>query len=405
MKRFHNLALLMFKKCDFKIIMRYLIPFLVILFCNNVSAQKSSFSIADCDGFKTIEKSGTYNLKFTGETGKKDDFLKNTSLKDSLDKNMIWIAFTPTQKGVASFLAEVDREYLQIVIFKGFNINCNSIYNGSITDYLKYTEKNQTNIGTSALSDNGIFNDIELRTGQKLIIGFCTSAKSTGNVTFKFNFSTSSSDTEAIELVDNTSKENDFLLRFSIRDLESDVPVPSTTTIEGDEALNSIYLGTDILVSSIGSTTITVSSEAKGYFFKDTTIEIAAKSNEVFVVHLDPIGIGKTMQIEEIEFEAGTAEVRQDSKDELDRLTHFLLLNSEIEIEIQGHVYATGENTISTQRMSEERAKAVMKYLTTNGVNKNRLTAVGYGNTKPIYANAENEKQQQANRRVEIKVK
>jgi outer membrane protein OmpA-like peptidoglycan-associated protein len=385
--------------------MRYLIPLIAILFCHDFLAQKSSITISDCEGFKAIEKSGTYNLKFTGETGKKDDFLKNPALKDSLDKNMIWVVFTPTQKGIASFLAEVDREYLQIVIFKGFDINCNSIYNGSSIDYLRYTRKDQTVIGTSSQSDSAQFNDIELRTGQKLIIGFCTSAKSTGNVSFKFNFSTSNADAEAIELVDNTSKENGFLLRFSIRDLESDVPVPSTTTIEGDEALNSIYLGTDILVSSSGSTTVTVSSEAKGYFFKDTTIEISGKSNEVYVIHLDPIGIGKTMQIEEIEFEAGTAEVRQDSKDELDRLTHFLLLNNEIEIEIQGHVYAVGENTISTQRMSEERAKAVMKYLTTNGVSKSRLTAVGYGNTKPIFEDAENEKQQQANRRVEIKVK
>jgi outer membrane protein OmpA-like peptidoglycan-associated protein len=395
----------MINKFDFYNIMRYLIPLIFLLFGNNVSAQKNSFSIADCDGFKTIDKTGTYNLKFTGETGKKDDFLKNSDLRDSLDKNMIWVAFTPTQKGTVSFQAEVDREYLQIVVFKGFNLNCNSIYNGSVNDYLKYTSKNQTIIGTTSFSENALFNDIELRTGQKLIIGFCTAAKSTGNVSLKFNFSSSSSDSEAIELVDNTSKENAYLLRFSIRDLESDVPVPSTTTIEGDPELNSIYLGSDILVSSVGSTTITVSSEAKGYFFKDTIIEISGKINEVFVIHLDPIGIGKTMQIEEIEFEAGTAEVRQESKDELDRLTHFLLINSEIEIEIQGHVYATGENTISTQRMSEERAKAVMKYLTTNGVNKNRLTAVGYGNTKPIYADAENEKQQQANRRVEIKVK
>ena len=384
--------------------MRYLIPFFILIIGNRLIAQKSSLSIADCDGFKSIEKSGTYNLKFSGETGKRDDFLKNSNLKDSLDKNMIWVSFTPTQKGIASFLAEVDREYMQLVVFRGFDINCNAIYNGTNKDFLRYTKKDKTSLGTTSYGESS-FNDIELRTGQKLIIGFCSPLKSTGNVIFKFNFLTSSSDTEAIELVDNTSNENGNLIQFAIRDLDTDIPVPSTTTIEGDEALNSIYLGTDILVNSSGSATITVSSEAKGYFFKDTTIEVTGKTNEVFVIHLDPIGKGKTMQIEEIEFEAGTSVVRQDSKDELDRLTHFLLLNSEIEIEIQGHVYATGENTIATQRMSEERAKSIMKYLITNGVSKNRLTAVGYGNTKPIYADAENDKQQQANRRVEIKVK
>ncbi len=395
----------MINQFDLKKFMRYLLPIIIILLQHNLIAQKNTFSIADCDGFKVIEKAGTYNLKFTGETGKKDDFIKNSSLKDSLDKNMIWVSFTPTQKGVASFLAEVDREYLQMVIFMGYDASCYSICNGTYKDDFRLTQKNLTIIGTNSQIENSNLSDIELKTGQKLFIGFCTSAKSTGNLSFKFNYKTELSDSELIELIDNTSKENGFQVRFSIRDLETDVPVPSTTTIEGDEELNSIYLGTDILVNSSGSTTVTVSSEAKGYFFKDTTFEITGKTDELFVLNLDPIGVGKTMKIEEIEFEAGTAEVRQDSKDELDRLTHFLLLNGEIEIEIQGHVYAVGENNLSTQRMSEERAKAVMKYLITNGVNKSRLTAVGYGNTKPIYAEAENEKQQQANRRVEIKVK
>jgi outer membrane protein OmpA-like peptidoglycan-associated protein len=385
--------------------MKYLFTIVIFLFQFNLLSQKNTFSIADCDGFKSIDKSGTYNLKFTGESGKKDDFIKNSTLKDSLDKNMIWISFTPTQKGVASFLAEVDREYIQMVIFMGYNVNCYSICNGTNKDNIRTTDKNKTILGTSSLLADSKIGDIALKTGQKLIIGFCTSAKSTGNLSFKFNYTTETSDSELIELVDNTNNENGFLLRFSIRDLETDIPVPSTTTIEGDEELNSIYLGTDILVNSSGSTTVTVSSEAKGYFFKDTTFEIMGKTDELFVLHLDKIGVGKTMKIEEIEFEAGTAEVSQDSKDELDRLTHFLLLNNEIEIEIQGHVYAIGENTLSTQKMSEERAKAIMKYLITNGVSKSRLTAVGYGNTKPIFADAENEQQQQANRRVEIKVK
>ncbi len=385
--------------------MKYLFPLVLLLFQFNLLAQKNTFSISDCDGFKQIEKSGTYNLKFTGETGKKDDFLKNSVLKDSLDKNMIWVSFTPTQKGIASFMAEVDREYIQMVIFMGYDISCNTIYNGSTKDYLRITKKNQTTLSTKSQLTDSELNDIELKTGQKLIIGFSTLAKSTGNLSFKFNYTTETTDSELIELVDNTSNENGFLIRFSIRDLETDAPVFSTTTIEGDEELNSIYLGSDILVNSSGSTTVIVSSEAKGYFFKDTTFEITGKIDELFVLHLDKIGVGKTMKIEEIEFEAGTAEVSQNSKDELDRLTHFLLLNSEIEIEIQGHVFAEGENTISTQKMSEERAKTIMKYLITSGVSKSRLTAVGYGNTKPIYANAENEKQRQANRRVEIKVK
>ena len=385
--------------------MKLLFFFITFVFCFALQAQKNTNPISDYDGFKFIEKTGIYSIKFTGENGKKDDFLKNTSLKDSLDKNMIWISFVPSQKGIASFSAEVDREYLQTVIFMGYDVNCNSIYNGANSASFKYAQKNKSKIGTSSLNENPITDDIILNTGQRLIIGFCTSSKSTGNLTFTFNFTKEESHNSAIDIIDNTDNDNGNLIRFAIRDLETDMPVLATTTIEGDEDLNSIYLASDILVNSNGSSTVNVSSEAKGYFFLDTLFEISGKINEVFVVKLDPIRKGKTMQIEEIEFEAGTSEVKHDSKDELDRLTHFLLLNDEIEIEIQGHVYAVGENNLSTQKMSEERAKAVMKYLITNGVKKTRLTAIGYGNTKPIFKDALTEKQQQANRRVEIKVK
>jgi outer membrane protein OmpA-like peptidoglycan-associated protein len=46
-----------------------------------------------------------------------------------------------------------------------------------------------------------------------------------------------------------------------------------------------------------------------------------------------------------------------------------------------------------------------MLYLVENGILKERMTAVGYGNSKPIYPNAKLADEEQANRRVEILVK
>ena len=77
-----------------------------------------------------------------------------------------------------------------------------------------------------------------------------------------------------------------------------------------------------------------------------------------------------------------------------------------LNIEIQGHVYEPGEdNSFSGQKMSEARAKRIMKYLTDHGISKERLTAIGYGNTAPIYKNPKTYSEEQANRRVEILIK
>jgi outer membrane protein OmpA-like peptidoglycan-associated protein len=47
----------------------------------------------------------------------------------------------------------------------------------------------------------------------------------------------------------------------------------------------------------------------------------------------------------------------------------------------------------------------VEKYLVENGISANRLFPVGFGDSKPVYANPQNEKQKEANRRVEILIK
>jgi outer membrane protein OmpA-like peptidoglycan-associated protein len=81
-----------------------------------------------------------------------------------------------------------------------------------------------------------------------------------------------------------------------------------------------------------------------------------------------------------------------------------LALNAGIKIEIQGHVNETGQSSFDGQQISEARAKRVKKYLVENGINKDRLTTIGLGNTKPIYPNPKLASEEQANRRVEIKI-
>jgi outer membrane protein OmpA-like peptidoglycan-associated protein len=69
---------------------------------------------------------------------------------------------------------------------------------------------------------------------------------------------------------------------------------------------------------------------------------------------------------------------------------------------IEGH---TDSNValavVSNQQLSEDRAKAVKEYLVKNGVDKNRLAAQGFGDTRPLVFNDTEEGRAQ-NRRVEL---
>lgn len=115
---------------------------------------------------------------------------------------------------------------------------------------------------------------------------------------------------------------------------------------------------------------------------------------------------GDKIRLQSILFVGGEARFRPISYQDLNRLYNVLAKNFHLKIEIQGHVNSPGKrNTKKNQALSEARSKAVMNYLIQKGIKSDRLTSVGYGNTRMIYSNTKLEYEMQFNRRVEILVK
>ncbi|NBN99108.1 MAG: OmpA family protein, partial [Flavobacteriia bacterium] len=54
---------------------------------------------------------------------------------------------------------------------------------------------------------------------------------------------------------------------------------------------------------------------------------------------------------------------------------------------------------------SKNRAKKVVEFLIDSGIEPRRLSAVGLGNSAPVFPNPQTEEEKEANRRVEIKIK
>ncbi len=112
--------------------------------------------------------------------------------------------------------------------------------------------------------------------------------------------------------------------------------------------------------------------------------------------------VGDIMELRNIFFEFDKAELLPESKDELDMLADLLYDFPHMEIEISGHTDNIGSDTYN-QKLSEERAKAVVDYLVKNKADKARLSYKGYGMSKPVATNDTDEGRQR-NRRVEFKV-
>jgi outer membrane protein OmpA-like peptidoglycan-associated protein len=104
----------------------------------------------------------------------------------------------------------------------------------------------------------------------------------------------------------------------------------------------------------------------------------------------------------EIQFATNSADIDATSNSLLGDLIEVANQCPEAKIEIAGHTDSRGSDDYNL-RLSQTRASSVMSYLINNGISATRLSAVGYGETKPI-ADNESEEGMAKNRRIEFNV-
>ncbi|MCP4384527.1 MAG: BON domain-containing protein, partial [Hyphomicrobiales bacterium] len=103
-----------------------------------------------------------------------------------------------------------------------------------------------------------------------------------------------------------------------------------------------------------------------------------------------------------VEFDKGASEIASDSFSHLDRIAGVLMRCPTAAIEVGGHSDSDGSDENNLQ-LTQSRADAVVEYLVDAGVRLERLTAVGYGEAKPI-ADNETEAGKAANRRIDFTI-
>jgi outer membrane protein OmpA-like peptidoglycan-associated protein len=117
--------------------------------------------------------------------------------------------------------------------------------------------------------------------------------------------------------------------------------------------------------------------------------------------------VGDVIKLENIYYNTDDYKVRDFSKKELDKLANTLKRYPNMIIEIASHTDTRG-NSSTNLALSQKRANEVRKYLLSRGVEKNRIKAVGKGETEPLNACSDGvqctEAEHQRNRRTEFKI-
>ncbi len=129
-------------------------------------------------------------------------------------------------------------------------------------------------------------------------------------------------------------------------------------------------------------------ASARGYLNRKSEITTRGLSDgKVFSADFSLMPVSKPVQMNNIFYEFGSWELTPDSEEGLQALVKLLNDNPNITIELSAHTDYVGSNADNIS-LSAKRAQSVVNYLIKAGIEADRLTAVGYGEEKPVVVDA-----------------
>ena len=143
----------------------------------------------------------------------------------------------------------------------------------------------------------------------------------------------------------------------------------------------------------------------KGYLFYSENISLSTDHmDSVFQkdIALQPIEANASIVLNNIFFDVNKWEIKTESQAELDKIVQLLNDNPTVRVQIAGHTDNVGKPSENLS-LSNNRAKAVVTYLISKGIQPQRLSAKGFGETKPV-ADNKTEEGRAKNRRTEMTV-
>ena len=155
------------------------------------------------------------------------------------------------------------------------------------------------------------------------------------------------------------------------------------------------------------SLSLMLSAEHAGYVFENVSLQLPGMSEKPQAINrtirMRKAVVNTSKVLRNIYFDFDKVTLKEESFNELGMLERMMSENAGMRIEISGHTDKIGEAEYN-KSLSQNRANSVMKYLISKGVDTSRITAVGYGEEKPLASNDDEAEGRELNRRVEFKI-
>jgi outer membrane protein OmpA-like peptidoglycan-associated protein len=196
-------------------------------------------------------------------------------------------------------------------------------------------------------------------------------------------------------------------LVIDVKDSRTGERIASDITVEGlpDSVQFRFPSISHVELDVVSYRTYNINIVKKGYLLATKTFVPKNDSSYTVGFDLKEMEIGDRINLDNIQFETDDTKILDKSLPAFVQLTEFMQVNPSMTVEIQGHVNGEGKkNKKKFIKLSEARARAIGEKLVESGVNPKRISYKGFGNSKMIYPTPINNRQSEANRRVEIEI-
>lgn len=208
-------------------------------------------------------------------------------------------------------------------------------------------------------------------------------------------------------------KERVYYLAGMITLKNKTIPLPEATVTAIELSGNIV---STVLTDSTGMYSIQLEPEKQYkvyarknmYFTQNATVKTDSSSHLVRQdFDLEEIVMEKPIVLDNIFYDRNKWNIRPDAAAGLDKLVEILKDNPDIKVELGSHTDCFGDNKYNMM-LSEKRAKSAVDYIVSKGIEASRVTAKGYGESKPVNKCRDgvkcNADEYAQNRRTEFKV-
>lgn len=149
-----------------------------------------------------------------------------------------------------------------------------------------------------------------------------------------------------------------------------------------------------------------INTSVDGYLFNSMNFEVPTFSEYQEIdthILMAKAETGSKVVLKNVFFDSGKSDLKKESLGELERIVSMLEKNQALRLQINGHTDSAGDDALN-KALSLKRAQSVVAFLVSKGIEPSRLSAVGYGEERPLVSNDDEMEGREINRRTEVEI-